>query len=131
MNIVPLTVGHLRGIRLQPKQRYPLEEEQNWLRSDPGYAVVEGNTVYACCGFIPAGPRFYDPCIMWSLLSVEAKARMLRLTRIGNRMVVARGGEVWTHVTYGFEEAHRWMGMLGFQHYKLLDSGDSVYRRFA
>lgn len=128
MNILDLRPQHLDLIQVQPRQT--LGPTSWYLSSDPGYAVIDGGHVYAVCGFTRRA-RPWDPCEMWSLLSIRARERMLALTRIGDRMVELHGGLVMMHVHRGFEEAHRWARLLKFEPFVTLDTGDFLYRRFA
>jgi hypothetical protein len=98
--------------------------------------MLDGEVLF-CCGMAKCWEGRW---VLWSMLSKKAAKHMLRITRISKRLIELHCnnyGRLEVTVRSDFEQAHRWVKMLGvpFHHHeeKFLPGGHDadIYVRFS
>lgn len=112
MIVVPFSRGHLERIRLQPAQEHVRAYFKDVDRFGTAYTALEGDEVLACAGLLPAGTH---RAVVWALLGDIGPARFHRVHREVQRFLNRQPyRRVEALVDCGFDEAHRWVRLLGF-----------------
>lgn len=120
MIIKPYEPDHLRQLILQPAQAFMQDamsevEYQQILAGMESYTCIMNDRVVACCGILP---MWKGRAMMWALIASDlGHIGMLKLHR-----AVERSLKLYEHirrlevyVSCDFEQAHRWMKLLGFK----------------
>lgn len=123
IRIVDFKPEHTACIDLQEKQREFIgtpDENYGEALVRGGVAVTgideQGRVIFCAGKNRVAGNKW----ILWGMLSKQARHHMLQITRVGRRLIaLQRGyGELYAIVRSDFNEAHRWIKMLGFKPHK-------------
>lgn len=123
MIVAPFHPGHMSELRLQPRQPKNLA-----LFSDPEYGaslsegraftIFEDGQVQACLGVYDLWP---GRGLCWALLSADMRRLMLPVTVRARRFFVESGyRRLEAYVDPTFDEAIRWIELLGFKHEALM-----------
>ena len=117
MLIVPFEAEHLKDITLQPEQvylrTYLTDEMMEQLESDNSFTVIVNNRPIGCGGVIPV---WENRAYAWAYLSNDAASHMVAITRAVKRFFnLFPCNRIEATVDAGFEDAHRWIKMLGFK----------------
>jgi hypothetical protein len=140
MNVIPYQSQHALLIDVQAGQSDILDSitygyASALERSEEAYTgVLPDSTIVFCCGKMKIWDNRW---VLWALLSEAAGKYMLRVTRIGQRLLSKQSpGRYEATVRHDFEQAHRWCQLLGmkFHHHEecFLPNGEDadVYVRF-
>lgn len=119
ITVIPFKPEHAMAIQLQPKQLetvgviHPADAAE-LARIGPAFTGVDGDKVIFCGG---RAEMWQGRALCWSLLSADAGKHMVRMTRIARRLLDMQEGygRVEALVREDFEQAHRWVKMLGFK----------------
>jgi RimJ/RimL family protein N-acetyltransferase len=116
MEIVPLKREHLKQILIQNHQigfdELLTPMTKRVLERD-GFTAIEDDEVIACAGVSKVAP---NRAIAWAYVSRDAGPRMLKVTRAMMRYLeITPYRRIEADVDCDFEEAHRWVRMMGFE----------------
>jgi len=120
MRIEPLSPDHLRKIQLHDSQQYLAgslngSAPEKVVMIGDGYSAIDdhGEVIY-CAGVLPVWP---GRGIAWAYISMHACRHMLKVTRSVRRYLeITPHRRIEAAVDVGFEEGHRWMRLLDFNH---------------
>lgn len=113
MIVVPFRPGHLERLRLQPAQAHVRAYFKDVEKFGTAYTAIEGEDVLACAGVLPAGSH---RAVAWALLGEIGPALFLRVHREVERFLARQPyRRIEALVDCGFDEAHRWVRLLGFE----------------
>lgn len=136
MKVIPFEPEHALRIKLQDGQS-DLEIDADYgrevIKRGVAWTGIEDGEIVFCCGRHAVGRK----SVVWSLLSDRAGKHMLRITRIGLKLIALQSGELFAIVRSDFEQAHRWMVMLGFKFKEHVPGGlpgdvdGDIYHRMA
>lgn len=140
IEMVKFEPAHALEIDVQQRQfdhtgMMNLEYATNLAASGVAMSGISDGRVLFCGGVAKIWEGRYS---MWSLLSEDARRHMVRMTKIGKRMIstLPAPARIEMIVKHDFEEAHRWAKLLGFDlhHHEekyLPDGADAdIYVRF-
>ncbi len=118
MIVVPYSNEHLRMLKLQAAQEYfgQVMDQAYAMRLEKqdSFTALQGDTVLCCAGVIRAWP---GRALAWALISQSAGPYFVQLTRAMQRyMDLIPDRRVEAVVDSGFDQGHRWLRLLGFQH---------------
>lgn len=119
IKIVPFTIMHYRQIEAQPRQEYI----QAYLDTDHVRALIRAGDAFA--GVRPDGTVvgaagcmevWKGRAVTWALLSTEAGKDFVQATRMVRRYLdVQPYRRIEATVDTSFDQAHRWVSLLGFR----------------
>lgn len=119
ITLVDYLPDHMLQIGVQEKQSEMLGEitkqyAHALATAGIAYTVMLDNRVLACGG---KAKQWEGRWILWAVLSREASRHMLRLTKITKRTLELHNhvGRLEAIVRSDFEQAHRWVKMLGLK----------------
>lgn len=113
MILIPFEPGHLRAMSPQAAQLGDVHAQQPDVDlGDAWTGVSEGGVLLGCAGLVQMWPGRSHA---WALLSVDAAAHMLAITReIRSRLAATPSRRIEMTADAEFPEAQRWAVMLGF-----------------
>lgn len=110
---------HLKALQLQPSQAaFSLEivkpgYAEMLQEGGPAFTAKDGDNVIACAGVAEV---WTGRAMAWALISEQAGRHFLGIHRaVDGFLKQAQYRRIEATVDDGFDQAHRWMRMLGFQ----------------
>lgn len=119
MHVIPFEPSHLRALVLQDAQGWmkPMlsADYGEWLKkSGPCFTLANDGDVFACCGLVN---MWENRAQAWALLSDDAGKYFVRIFRAMSAFLDLQDTRrIEATVDENFQQGHRLMSMLGFQH---------------
>lgn len=123
MHVVPFQPVHLRALVLQEAQAWmqPLLRDDygsTLVKAGPCFTLADGDEVIACSGVVN---MWENRAQAWALISQGAGAHFVRIFRAMRSFLELQDTHrIEATVDTNFEQGHRLMRMLGFQHEGLM-----------
>jgi len=118
MRVVPFDPSHLEILELQESQQlFRKFFDKNYgpalQASGPCFTAIDDGQVLICAG---AARQWDNRAIAWSLISAHAGRQFVRIHKAVTRFLETTDfNRIEAFVDADFEQAHRWIEMLGFQ----------------
>jgi RimJ/RimL family protein N-acetyltransferase len=118
VKVVSFIPSHAHALELQKAQEHERSQfkPEHLLflaNQDTSFTVLEDDKPVACFGWLELYPT---RALIWTVLGKGSEGRMLSFTRIAKRMLAALlYARVEAEVDADFQEAQRWMEMLGLR----------------
>jgi hypothetical protein len=108
---------HIEKMAIQERQKgleyLETDEHFKWLEGNHSYSVIDGEEVLLCAGVVEMSE---GRGVAWAYLSSDIGTRMTYVTRAVKRFLkLSPLRRIEMHVDCGFDAAHRWARMLGFE----------------
>jgi len=117
MEVVAFEAAHLETIILQPQQQQFFRHigpgyGQALKDSGPAFTGIHEDRILGCAGVVK---QWENRAVAWALLSGDIGNDFVRIHRAVKRFLdMTEFNRIEAHVDANFEQAHRWIQMLGF-----------------
>lgn len=139
LTVKPFKAEDFLDLDIQALQSYAKKEitvpQLLSVEEEETYSIFDGEEVLACVGLIEMGP---DRAQVWSALSTNIKNRFLKVHNTVKELLAAtQHARLEAYVDCDFDNAHKWMRLLGFvceapcmKHFRGRDRDCAMYARY-